>query len=62
MISNGLKTQDLAKVKSPRVTVIDKNQMHPSIGEIEARAVQTEHNGEANSDMDFVIQRQGQWI
>jgi hypothetical protein len=61
MISNGLEPQDLAKVKSPRVTVIDKNQMHPSIGEIEART-QTEHKGEANSDKSLAVKRQDQWI
>jgi hypothetical protein len=62
MISHGLETQDLAEAKSSRVTVINKNQMHPSIDEIEARAVQTEHKGEANSDKGFALKRQDQWI
>jgi len=62
MISHGLETQDLAEAKSSRVTVINKNHMHPSIGEIEARAVQTEHKGEANSDKGFALKRQDQWI
>ena len=61
MISNGLETQKLAEAKSPRVTVIDKNQMHPSIGEIEART-QTAHKGEANSDRGLALKRQEQWI
>jgi len=61
MISNGMETQDLAEAKSTRVTVIYKNQMHPSIGEIEART-QTEHKGEANSDKGLAVKRQDQWI
>src|SRR5687767_7943643 len=47
---------------SSRVTVIYKNQTHPSIGELEARAAETDQSGDANSFDGLVFQRQGQWI
>jgi hypothetical protein len=60
-MGNGLKAP-VGEESSPRVTVIYKNQVHPSVGELEARAAETDLSGEANSVIDFVIQRQGQWI
>jgi hypothetical protein len=57
----GLKAS-VGEESSSRVTVVYKNQVHPSVGELEARAAETNLSGEANSDMDFVIQRQSQWM
>jgi hypothetical protein len=62
MIGNGLEVQDAAEAKSSPVTVIYKNQAHPSIGELEARAARTDDKGKANSDEGFVFERQGRWI
>jgi hypothetical protein len=47
---------------SSRATIIYKNQLHPSIDEIEARAAAQDPGGEANSDEGFITQRQGQEI
>jgi hypothetical protein len=52
-------TQD--KVSS-RVTVIYKNQVYPSIGELKARAAVADHSGRPNSDKGLVFHRRGQWI
>jgi hypothetical protein len=62
MIGNGLEVQDVAETDSSRVTVISKNQLHPGIGELEARAAETDDKGKANSDEGFVFERQGEWI
>jgi hypothetical protein len=62
MMGNGLEVQDVAEAKSSRVTVIYKNQPHPSIGELESRAAKTDDKGKANSDEGFVFERQGRWI
>jgi hypothetical protein len=45
-----------------RVTVIYKNQVHPSIGELEAGAAEEHESGQANSDRELRFQRRGQWI
>jgi hypothetical protein len=61
-IGSGLKAPVGEEIGSSRVTVIYKNQVHPSVGELEARAAETDLSGQANSDTDFGIQRQAQWI
>ena len=58
----GAKAVDVAQATSSLVTVIYKNQMHPSIGELAAHAALTEHKDEANSDEGFVFERRDQWI
>lgn len=40
---------NFAEAKSSRVGVIYKNQLHPRIGELEARAAKTDDKGEANA-------------
>jgi len=62
MIGNGLEVMDVAETDSSRVTVVYKNQAHPSIGELEAHAAKTDDKDEANSDEGFVFERQGEWI
>jgi hypothetical protein len=47
---------------SPRVTIIYKNQVQPSIGELEAGADEKYNSGQANSDRELRFQRRGQWI
>jgi hypothetical protein len=44
------------------VTVISKNQLRPTIAELETHAAQAGSKGEANGDEGLVMQRQGQWI
>jgi hypothetical protein len=56
---NGWKAPAARDKDSSRVTVIYKNRVHPSIGELKARAAETD---EANSDKELLFQRQGQWI
>ena len=48
--------------RSSRTTVVYKNQIHPSLGELGARVVAAERGGEANSDKELVTQRQSQEI
>jgi hypothetical protein len=45
-----------------QVTVIHKNQLHPKLGEVEARAAERRTKGEANSVHGIVPKSQGQWI
>jgi hypothetical protein len=62
-LGNGLNAPPAGKeTGSSRVTVIYKNQMHPSIGELEARAAEKYDSGQANGDREIVFQRRGQWI
>jgi hypothetical protein len=57
--SNGWKASVAQDKRSSRVTVIYKNQLYPSIGELKARAAKTD---EANSDKEVLFRRRGQWI
>ena len=45
-----------------QVTVIHKNQLHPKLGEVEARTAERRTKGEANSVHGIVPKPQGQWI
>jgi hypothetical protein len=45
-----------------QVTVIHKNQLHPRLGEVEARAAEQRTEDEANSVHGIVPGPQGQWI
>jgi hypothetical protein len=45
-----------------RVTVVHKNQLHPRLDEVEARASQRHTKGEANNIQGGVLGQQGQWI
>jgi len=56
---NGWKTPVARDEHSSRVTVIYKNQVYPSIGELKARAAETD---EANSDKEVLFHRRDQWI
>ena len=62
LVGPGVKAGDVAQANSSLVTVIYKNQLYPSIGELAARAVQPEHKGEANSNERVVSERRDQWI
>lgn len=62
IMGNGWKAAVGEATPSSRVTVIYKNQIHPSLGELGARAVAADPSGEANSDKKFVSQRQSQEI
>ena len=53
----GMKPAHLA-----RLTVVYKNELHPTISELEARAPQGGHKGKASSDDSIRFKRQGQWI
>jgi hypothetical protein len=45
IVDPGAVAVGVAQANSAPVTVIYKNQLHPSIGELAARAPQTEHKG-----------------
>ena len=62
LVDPGVVAVGVAQANSAPVTVIYKNQLHPSIGELAARAPQTEHKGVANTDKDLVFERRDQWI
>jgi hypothetical protein len=62
VLGNGWKAGVGGLAPSTRVTVIYKNQMHPSIGELEAGAREKDHSGDANSQDGLVFQRRSQWI
>ena len=62
LVGPGVVAVGVAQANSAPVTVIYKNQLHPSIGELAARAPQTEHKGVANTDKDLVFERRDQWI
>jgi hypothetical protein len=53
----GMKPAHLA-----RLTVVYKNELHPTISELEARAPQGGHKGKASSDDSIRFKRQDQWI
>ena len=59
---NGLNAPVGEETGSSRVTVIYKNQVHPSVGELEAGAAEKYDSGQANSDKEIAYQRRGQWI
>lgn len=61
-MGNGWKAAVDAVTTSSRVTVMYKNQIHPSLGERGGRAVAADPGGEANSDKELVSQRQSQEI
>ena len=50
------------ETSSSRVTVIYKNQMHPSLGELKVRPAVTVQSDDANSDEGLVFQRRSQRI
>jgi hypothetical protein len=45
-----------------RLTVVYKNELHPSISELQARALKGSDKGEVSSDERIEFKRQGQWI
>jgi hypothetical protein len=47
---------------SSQVTVIYKNRTHPSIGELEDRAAETDQSDDANGFDGLVFHRRSQWI
>jgi hypothetical protein len=55
----GWNAQVSEETGSSRVTVIYKNQVHPSTGELEARAAEKYDSGQANSDKEIAFQRRG---
>jgi hypothetical protein len=59
ILGNGWKPGESAP--SRRITVIYKNQMHPSIGELKA-AAEKDRSGDANSHDGLTFLRRGQWI
>ena len=62
IIGNGWKAAVGEVTRSSRTTVVYKNQIHPSLGELGERVVAAERGGEANSDKELVTQRQSQEI
>jgi hypothetical protein len=62
LVGPGVKAVDVGQADSSQITVIYKNQLYPSIGELTARATLTEHKGQANSDEGLVFERLDQWI
>jgi hypothetical protein len=52
----------VAQADSSLVTILYKNQMHPGIGELAARAVHRALKGEANLVESVVSERRDQWI
>jgi hypothetical protein len=60
IISSGWKTLNEDSLGS--VTVIHKNQVHPSIDELMARTAQPEQSDKASSDQLPVIPGRGRWI
>jgi hypothetical protein len=60
-MGNGWKFAVGELTNSARVTVVHKNRIHPSLEELEARAVAADPGG-ANSDKKLVSQRQSQQI
>jgi hypothetical protein len=61
-LGNGLNALVGEETGFSRVTVIYKNQVHPSTGELEARAAEKYDSGQANSDRELGFQGRGQWI
>lgn len=61
-IGHGFNAPAGEETASSGVTVIYKNQMHPSIGELEAGAAEKYDSGQANSVKEVIFQRRGQWI
>jgi hypothetical protein len=61
ILGNGWKPGAGESASSRRVTVIYKNQLHPSIGELEA-AAEKGRSGDANSHDGLIFQRRSQWI
>jgi hypothetical protein len=59
---SGLPTVILAETHSPRLTVVFKNQIYPSISELEARTSRALRKGEASGYHSRSFDRQGQWI
>jgi hypothetical protein len=58
--ATGLSDVNLVETHLSRLTVVHKNQLRPSIGEIEANAPQ--RAGEAIGPDGVTFKRQGQWI
>jgi hypothetical protein len=48
--------------RSSGITVIFKNQVHPSIDKPKARAAETDCSDQTNGDKGLVFHGQGQWI
>jgi hypothetical protein len=51
-----------AETHLSRLTIVYKNQLHPSIIELEAREPQAAHKGETSSHESGSFKRQDQWI
>jgi hypothetical protein len=58
----GLRAINLTETHLSRLTVVYKNQLRPSMSELEARAPQAVHKGKASGHDWGVFRRQGQWI
>jgi hypothetical protein len=52
----------LAEKPPSRLTLVYKNQLRPSIIELQARDPQAPHKGEASSHDSRIFNHQGQWI
>lgn len=62
IIANGWKAAVSEVTASSRTTVVYKNQILPSLDELNARAAAAGPDGQANSDKRLVSQRQSQEI
>ena len=62
LVGPNVKTMDVAQANSSLVTVIYKNQLYPSVGELGAQGALTEHKGEANIPEGLAFRGRGQWI
>lgn len=60
IVGSGLNDQESQRSPPDRVTVIIKNQLQPTIAQLEARAAKAEH--EANSEAGVSLQFRSQWI
>jgi hypothetical protein len=59
IIDSSLEGQETAP---SQVAVIYKNQIHPTIAQLEARAANAERGNEVISNEGVVVQRRSQWI
>jgi hypothetical protein len=63
LITGAIVGSELVQEPGPsRITVIYKNQIQPTIAELETRTVKTEKGSIVNGDEAIVIPRRSQWI